>query len=1485
MNDKLRSLAPTRITLRRSAASMWRTGRLTQLLFVVTALAAVISLLGGYAAARRGQFNQRWFSHAASSAVPAPAALSVAAAPVLTLAQGTCTDNLGPSLSNCVPGTGTCPNPYPDVNAVGMLNGRDNAYNVFIGGNLTIGGGAAEMEGKIFVYGNMTLNKTNNGTYNMGYAGVGTGVLPDALTDWVTVGGNISVPSHNGTTDGTRFIIGGTSLGAQDIRGRLRYKGTLTPPLDGTFPDPIDVPNNSQVINDPGLNLAPFDATFATLATKSSCWGALTSSTNGQFLVDSAPDQYRFRSTNGAGGLYVFNVTVDLDRGFQVPIVFENFPDTATILINLNKAGTGDTITINANDVLGLSDVLRERILWNFPDATTVNFIGNAPFYGSVLIPSRMSTANVSMSGMNGRFIVGGNLNHTGGGAEFHNYPFRGELPCCGGGTVSCTVIGAASVCTGTTNSYTVMTTPATLTNPTYSWSLSNAGGATAAITGATTNPTVGVNAGTTGGSYLLSVNITSAEGNTTCSTTATINLAPLATIMAPTAVCAGTIGNTASVPSAGANATYVWTITSGTITGGQGTNAITWTAGTAGTAMLGVTVTNAASCTTVGSQNVTINPNPTAIAGPDQSLCQASEGPTAFTLNGTVSGGTTQWAPIASTGTASAMIVAPTNASTIVNVSGLGTVTLQLTVTSNTTPSCGAATDTVVLTVTQGAVASAGNDQTLCQTVPGPTVFSVTGSGGTPSWEVFAATGGASAIIVSPNSATTNVNVTGTGTITLRLTTMSTCGTATDDVVLTVNPNPTASAGDNQTLCQTVPGPTAFSVTGTFTGGTPAAPAWTVFATTGSAGAIITSPNAATTAVNVTGTGSVTLRFTVNSNATPSCGAATDDVVLTVNPAPTATAGADQTRCQDASGTTLFSVMGTASGGTPQWMVQGTTGTAAAIIAAPNNATTGVSVTGTGTVTLRLTTTSNTTPACGAASDELVLTVNPLPVATITATPTVCANAPGNLALVPDAGVGAGYNWTITNGTITSGQGTPSITYTAGAVGTTGLSVAVTSSANCSASATLSVNTVLCDLSLTKSVDRPLAKVTEIVTFTISVRNNGALSAANVVVNDLLPSGYVFVSATGSQGSYNQDTGIWTVGTLAGGATATLQIRAAVNASGPYLNSASVASEQFDSVPGNNQGSASVQPVVPYGPGEPYPPSSEVSDQKAGSVLIFPSYSSSASAPGAQNTRLCLTNIEPMNVSVHLFFVDGATCSVADAYVNLTGNQTACFQTSDLDPGTTGYLVAVAVGEDGCPINFNCLIGDAYLKLSSGHQANLGAEGFAAQVGATFDCDANATTATLRFDGVMYNRAPRVLAASGVPSRVDGNDTLLTLMRVGGNLATGAATLGPISGLFYNDAEVGLSFTFNAGACKFVSSLSNNFPRLTPRFEQFVPAGRTGWLKLWTAGEFGILGTLLNYNPNTASSPGAFNGGHNLHKLTLTAAASYEIPIFPPGR
>ncbi len=301
----------------------------------------------------------------------------------------------------------------------------------------------------------------------------------------------------------------------------------------------------------------------------------------------------------------------------------------------------------------------------------------------------------------------------------------------------------------------------------------------------------------------------------------------------------------------------------------------------------------------------------------------------------------------------------------------------------------------------------------------------------------------------------------------------------------------------------------------------------------------------------------------------------------------------------------------------------------------------------------------------------------------------------------------------------------------------------------------------------------------------------------------------------------------------------------------------------------------------VNLGPGTPFPPTSAVSDQKAGSVLIYNVYTSGATSGNTQNTRINLTNVNPQSGTfVHLFFV-AEGCAIADSYICLTANQTASFLASDLDPGTTGYIVAVAVNDVGCPAGFNYLIGDEYVKFSTGHEANLGAEAFSRL--APVACDGNSVTASLDFNGVNYNYVPRTLALDNIGSRADGNDTLLILNRIGGNLGIGASSLGTLFGTFYDDAENVLSFSIT-GNCQLRSSISNNFPRIAPRFETFVPAGRTGWLKVASQSDIGILGAAINFNPNAASSAGAFNQGHNLHKLTLSSAASYVIPIFPPS-
>jgi hypothetical protein len=303
-------------------------------------------------------------------------------------------------------------------------------------------------------------------------------------------------------------------------------------------------------------------------------------------------------------------------------------------------------------------------------------------------------------------------------------------------------------------------------------------------------------------------------------------------------------------------------------------------------------------------------------------------------------------------------------------------------------------------------------------------------------------------------------------------------------------------------------------------------------------------------------------------------------------------------------------------------------------------------------------------------------------------------------------------------------------------------------------------------------------------------------------------------------------------------------------------------------------------------GPGAPFPARSEVSDQKPGSILIYPLYSSMTTSFSRENTRFSLTNTDPTRaVVVHLFFIEDDSSSIADAFACLTPNQTASFLASDLDPDVTGYLIAIAVDQrTGCPINFNHLIGDEYVKLSTGHAANLAAEAFAALAGAPPVCDDTTTTIDLNFDGLSYNAAPRILAVDNIPSPVDGNSTLLVIDRIGGDLASGLSTIGQFFGIAYDDMEHSFSFEQSTSRRQFRMIISNTFPRTTPRISNVIPSGRTGWMKFWRTTDGGIIGCVINFNPNAAANASAFNQGHNLHKLTLTTESSFTMPVFPPS-
>jgi uncharacterized repeat protein (TIGR01451 family) len=130
---------------------------------------------------------------------------------------------------------------------------------------------------------------------------------------------------------------------------------------------------------------------------------------------------------------------------------------------------------------------------------------------------------------------------------------------------------------------------------------------------------------------------------------------------------------------------------------------------------------------------------------------------------------------------------------------------------------------------------------------------------------------------------------------------------------------------------------------------------------------------------------------------------------------------------------------------------------------------------------------------------------------------------------------------------------------------------------ANNSASVGVQLST---DLGLTKTVSNSTPNVGDTVTFTVTLTNHGPNPATNVSVQDALPAGLAFVSATPSQGTYNPTTAEWTVGTVTTATPQTLVIQATVSSGNPQTNTATIGhADQTDPVPGNNSASVTETP------------------------------------------------------------------------------------------------------------------------------------------------------------------------------------------------------------------------------------------------------------------------------------------------------------------
>jgi uncharacterized repeat protein (TIGR01451 family) len=89
-------------------------------------------------------------------------------------------------------------------------------------------------------------------------------------------------------------------------------------------------------------------------------------------------------------------------------------------------------------------------------------------------------------------------------------------------------------------------------------------------------------------------------------------------------------------------------------------------------------------------------------------------------------------------------------------------------------------------------------------------------------------------------------------------------------------------------------------------------------------------------------------------------------------------------------------------------------------------------------------------------------------------------------------------------------------------------------------------------DLTIVKTVSNSTPNVGTNDTFTVTLSNaTGYTNATGISVTDKLPTGITFVSDTPSQGTYTSSTGVWAVGSLAAGSTATLVVVGTATAAG----------------------------------------------------------------------------------------------------------------------------------------------------------------------------------------------------------------------------------------------------------------------------------------------------------------------------------------------
>jgi len=469
------------------------------------------------------------------------------------------------------------------------------------------------------------------------------------------------------------------------------------------------------------------------------------------------------------------------------------------------------------------------------------------------------------------------------------------------------------------------------VTGSTYSWTSVPSG-----FTSTEANPSVSPLVTTT---YTVVETITATGCTNNHNVVVTVNPLPAAVAGTDRAIClnASTTLGAASVT----GSTYSWTSVPSGFTSTVANPSVSPLVNTTYTVVETITATG---CTNTHSVTVTVNPLPAAAAGSARSIC----------LNGSTTIGAT-----AVTGSTYSWTSVPSGfTSTEANPSVSPLATTTYTVVETITATGCTNNHSVVVTVNPLPAAAAGNDRAICLNAS-TTLGAAAVSGNTYSWTSVPA--GFTSTAANP-SVSPLVNTTYTVVETI---TATGCAN-THSVTVTVNPLPSAVAGTDRAIC--LGGNTTL-------GAVLKSGAVNIFSWT-SVPAGFTS-----TLANPIVSPAVTTTYTVVETITATGCTNTHSVTVTVNPLPSATAGADRAICFG-TGTTLGAAAVT--GNTYSWtsVPAGFTSTTANPYVSPT-------VTTTYTVVETITATGCTN------THSVVVTVNPIPVLSSTLTPAaICSGS-----------------------------------------------------------------------------------------------------------------------------------------------------------------------------------------------------------------------------------------------------------------------------------------------------------------------------------------------------------------------------------------------------------------------------------------------------------------------------------------------------------